>query len=123
MLPPLFGNISKGVAFVQAYAQGASLAAQAKKHGDHALAAAGKIQESVKSLPLSDLEVVDIPFEFSVEKGMQAPFDYVLSWYEEDVEYRRQQFFEMAREIDPEQRRLRPAQSRHPWVLICRKLA
>jgi hypothetical protein len=102
LLPPLFGNISKGVAFVQAYAQGSSLAAQAKKHGDHALAAAGKIQESVKSLLLSELEVVDIPFEFSVEKGMQAPLDYVLSWYEEDVEYRRQQFFEMAREIDPD---------------------
>ena len=100
LLPPLFGNISKAVDLVETHAQDDSLRANARKNGDHAIAAARQIQELVKSLPLGGLQVVDIPFEFSVEKGMQAPLDYILSWYEDDVEFRREQFFKTAQEID-----------------------
>ena len=65
------------------------------------MAAAKQIQNMVESMPISSLQAIDIPFEFSLEKGMQVDLEYVLSWYEQDVEYRREEFFRAATEIDP----------------------
>lgn len=101
LLPPIFGNIAKAVNFIETHADSEGLKNDAKKNGSLATAAARRIESLVKSLPLASLEVVDIPFEFSMEKGMQAPLDYVLSWYEDDVEARRKEFFKVAKEIDP----------------------
>lgn len=102
LLPPIFGNIARTVRFIEAYADSEGLKRDAEKNGTLATSAARRIESLVQSLPLASLEVVDIPFEFSLEKGMQASLDYVLSWYEDDVQYRRDEFFKAAREIDPD---------------------
>jgi len=101
MLPPIFGNISKAVAFVSENAESEGMKRDAETNGARAVAAAREIEAIVKSLPLTSLKVADIPFEFAVEKGMQVPLDYILSWYEDDVEMRRKEFFRVAKAIDP----------------------
>ncbi len=101
LLPPLVRNVAKAVAFVEKHSTGAAMKADAKKHGELASKVANRLLGKVKSRHVASLDVVDIPFEFSLEKGMQAPLDYVLSWCEEDVEMRRKEFFRVAKEIDP----------------------
>lgn len=101
LLPPLFGNITRVVAFIGEHAKRDSVKNEAAQAGALATAYAREIGAIARSMPLTSLEVADIPFEFSVEKGMQAPLDYVLSWYEEDVEKRKDEFFRIAKEIDP----------------------
>ncbi len=120
LLPPIFGNIAKAVNFIETHADSEGLKNDAKKNGSLATAAARRIESLVKSLPLASLEVVDIPFEFSMEKGMQAPLDYVLSWYEDDVEARRKEFFKVAKEIDPN-RDARSSEQRFTWVYLCKE--
>lgn len=101
MLPPIFDNIAKAVSFIKEYAGSEGIKRDAEKDGVRAVAVAREIEGMVKTLPLASLKVADIPFEFSVEKGMQAPLDYILSWYEDDVEARRKEFFRVAKELDP----------------------
>jgi hypothetical protein len=101
LLPPTFGNIAKVVAFIKEHGDSEGMKSDAEKNGAMATAAAHEIEGMVKSLPLATLQPVDIPFDFSVEKGMQAPLDYILSWYQDDVEMRKKEFFKVAKEIDP----------------------
>ena len=100
-LKSFFKNIDQAVQFVEQNSSNKSLAREAKDNGDRAKEAAKRIESIVKVLPLKTLEAVDLPFELTLEKGMQVPLDYILSWYEGDVEMRREQFFKMAEEIDP----------------------
>lgn len=101
MLPPIFPNIQRAVRFVESSSQNESLVRDARRYADLSVAAAKQIQNMVESMPISSLQAIDIPFEFSLEKGMQVDLEYVLSWYEQDVEYRREEFFRAAAEIDP----------------------
>ena len=101
LLPPLFGNIEKVVSFIKQHVDSEGLRNDSEKNGARATAAAREIESIARSLPLASLQVADMPFAFCAEKGMQVPADYVLSWYEEDVEIRRKEFFRIAKEIDP----------------------
>ncbi len=101
MLPPVFANIEKAVKFIESCSVSEGQKTDAKRYGAMAIDAAKRLLNMVKSLPLDLLQPIDIPFEFSLEKGMQVNLDYVLSWYEEDVIYRRDQFFKTAKEINP----------------------
>lgn len=96
VLPSLSKNVQRCIDFVQAHAatQGAKDDAQA--FGNQALEAIRGLQSKVKPVYVGELEPVDIPFAISVEKGMQVPLDYLLSWYEEDAVNRRKEYFEIA---------------------------
>ena len=101
VLPALGGNLERAEAFVRQNAGSDSIAKDAEKGFASAASAVKRLQAKVKSLPLSGLDRVDIPFAVSVEKGMQAPLDYILSWYEEDAVKRGAEYFRVAKEMFP----------------------
>jgi hypothetical protein len=101
VLPALGGNLERAEAFVRQNAGSDSIAKDAVKGFASAASAVKRLQAKVKSLPLSGLDRVDIPFAVSVEKGMQAPLDYILSWYEEDAVKRGAEYFRVAKEMFP----------------------
>ena len=103
VLPALIGNLERAIEFAKQNANDNSVKADAERFGLQALSAAKQVQSTVKSLPVGSLSGVDIPFQVSVEKGMQAPLDYILSWYEDDAQAKKTQFFQLAEEMFPGQ--------------------
>ncbi len=103
VLPALLKNLQKAVDFAQEKAGSAGTKSDAERNGTSAMAAVKRVQSMVTSIPVTDMDRVDIPFQTSVEKGMQAPLDYVLSWYEEDAEKRREDYYRIAKEMFPGQ--------------------
>ena len=78
-----------------------ALLSDVKGTGQRVKARASELEQMVAYIPLVELPTLQMPFEYAVEKGMQADMKDILSWVDEDVEMRRQEFFRMAKEIDP----------------------
>lgn len=103
VLPALLKNLQRAVDFVSEHAGSAGVKSDGERAGAKAMAAVKRVLSKVRSIPVAEMDRVDIPFEVSVEKGMQAPLSYILSWYEEDAKKRREEYFRIAEEMFPGQ--------------------
>ena len=100
-LPSFITDMKAAGRLVEELADSSGMKSAVASRLAEALAVAAEIQASVREVPVSQLEPVDIPFEESVARGMQASLPYILEWVDDDVEMRRKEFFQMAKEIDP----------------------
>ena len=103
VLPSLSKNVQRCMDFIEKHAGGQGAKNDARSSGNRVLDAVRELQSKVKSVHVGELEPVDVPFSVSVEKGMQVPLDYLLSWYEEDAVSRRKEYFEIAEAAFPGQ--------------------
>ena len=67
---------------------------------ESALQACDELQQSTEDCPLPE-QGHQFELDDCLREGMQVPFDYIYSWYEEEVQRTRSRFLELASAIDP----------------------
>ncbi len=101
VLPPLVKNLERAIILLDENLVSRGAQVDAGRYARAAAESAKQLQSQVRSAHVGTMTPVDIPFSVSVEKGMQASLDYVLSWYEGDVEARQREYLTVAREDFP----------------------
>lgn len=107
-LKTFFKNINYAVEVAEA-CENAELKSEILELSKIIIQKAKKLDSTVEYTPLIELPTLPMEFEYAAKKGMQVDPEDILSWVDEDVEFRKNEFFRMAKEIDP---------SRDPYDLM-----